>query len=68
VPGVFWCNRKINTDEPSLGDIAPRTLDLFGVEIPGYMQGASLFGERKATRRVTDKLPGARISGHAEKV
>lgn len=44
VPGVFWCNRKINTETPNLGDIAPTALDLFGVPIPGYMQGKPLFG------------------------
>jgi predicted AlkP superfamily phosphohydrolase/phosphomutase len=57
VPGVFWCNRAINTEEPSLADIAPTALDLFGVEIPRYMLGAPLFGERrKQTKRATDKL------------
>jgi predicted AlkP superfamily phosphohydrolase/phosphomutase len=48
VPGVFWCNRRINTDAPRLMDIAPTALDLFGVEIPRYMQGSPLFGERPA--------------------
>ena len=43
VPGVFWCNRKIATDRPNLMDIAPTTLDLFGVPVPGYMQGRALF-------------------------
>lgn len=50
VPGVFWCNRKINTDTPALGDIAPTALDMFGVPIPGYMQGSPLFGEHKVSR------------------
>jgi predicted AlkP superfamily phosphohydrolase/phosphomutase len=68
VPGVFWCNRNINTDEPSLGDIAPTTLELFGVDIPGYMQGAPLFGERKATRKVTDKIPGRQVETSKEEV
>lgn len=58
VPGVFWCNRQVNTDEPALSDLAPTALDLFGVEIPAYMQGAPLFGPReKVTRRATDPLP-----------
>ena len=43
VPGVFWCNRKIVVEDPTLGDIAPSVLDLFGVEIPGYMKGRTLF-------------------------
>ena len=45
VPGVFWCNRKINTDTPSLHDMAPTALDQFGVPIPNYMIGKPLFGE-----------------------
>lgn len=58
VPGVFWCNREINTEEPTLADIAPTALDQFGVDIPGYMMGAPLFGERtRQTRKSTDKLP-----------
>jgi predicted AlkP superfamily phosphohydrolase/phosphomutase len=48
VPGVFWCNRAIATDTPNLLDIAPTALDLFGVDIPGYMQGKSLFQEDRA--------------------
>lgn len=43
VPGVFWCNRKIATDTPNILDIAPTALELFGVEVPQYMQGKSLF-------------------------
>lgn len=58
VPGSFWCSRDINTDEPTLADLAPTALDLFGVDIPGYMMGAPLFGERtKKTRQSTDLLP-----------
>jgi predicted AlkP superfamily phosphohydrolase/phosphomutase len=45
VPGVFWCNRKIATETPTLADIAPTALELFGVPIPGYMQGRPLFAE-----------------------
>ncbi len=47
VPGVFWCNREVNTKTPNILDIAPTALDLFGVKIPGYMQGQPLFGPRK---------------------
>jgi predicted AlkP superfamily phosphohydrolase/phosphomutase len=43
VPGVFWCNRQITTETPNILDIAPTALDLFGVQVPGYMQGKSLF-------------------------
>ena len=66
VPGVFWCNRAIDTDEPALADLGPTALDLFGVEIPGYMQGASLFGERsRAPKKSTEKLPRYRRASQA---
>jgi predicted AlkP superfamily phosphohydrolase/phosphomutase len=48
VPGVFFCNRKINTERPALMDMAPTVLDLFGLEAPRYMQGRPLFGERRS--------------------
>jgi predicted AlkP superfamily phosphohydrolase/phosphomutase len=54
VPGVFFCNRTIAVEEPALVDLAPTALDLFGVEIPGYMQGRPLFeepGERGGASR-----------------
>jgi predicted AlkP superfamily phosphohydrolase/phosphomutase len=44
VPGVFFCNRKIATKEPSLVDIAPTALRLFGIEPPAYMDGRPLAG------------------------
>jgi predicted AlkP superfamily phosphohydrolase/phosphomutase len=42
VPGVLFCNRKLNLDDPDIVDLAPTTLDLFGVEKPAYMDGKSL--------------------------
>ena len=50
VPGVFWCNREISVDDPTLADIAPTVLDLFGVEAPGYMKGRKLFEEGAVSR------------------
>jgi predicted AlkP superfamily phosphohydrolase/phosphomutase len=67
VPGVLWCNRKINTDKPSILDMAPTVLDLFGVKIPGYMQGFPLFGPDK--RPQEDPPPFRREpTGSPEKV
>jgi predicted AlkP superfamily phosphohydrolase/phosphomutase len=43
VPGVFWCNRKVPAENPELLDMAPTMLDLFGCDIPAYMQGKPLF-------------------------
>ncbi|MEC7233226.1 MAG: nucleotide pyrophosphatase, partial [Planctomycetota bacterium] len=50
VPGVFWCNREISVDDPTLADIAPTVLDLFGVEAPGYMKGRKLFESGAVSR------------------
>jgi len=44
VPGVFFCNRAIDSDLPSLIDIAPTALRLFGIEPPSYMDGRPLAG------------------------
>jgi predicted AlkP superfamily phosphohydrolase/phosphomutase len=48
VPGVLWCNRKVELTDPSLADIAPTVLDLFGVDVPPYMKGRNLFGGVRA--------------------
>lgn len=45
VPGVFFCDRKPAIAAPALIDIAPTVLDLFGLEIPAYMQGRALFAD-----------------------
>jgi predicted AlkP superfamily phosphohydrolase/phosphomutase len=42
VPGVLFCNRAIESDNPRLLDIAPTVLDLFGVTVPSYMDGQAL--------------------------
>ncbi|MFB0517904.1 MAG: alkaline phosphatase family protein [Acidobacteriota bacterium] len=50
VPGVFFCNHKINAPEPRLIDIAPTALDIFGVSIPRYMDGKSLMDSSKKVK------------------
>jgi predicted AlkP superfamily phosphohydrolase/phosphomutase len=42
VPGVLFCSRKIDTKNPSIMDIAPTVLELFGLRPPGHMDGRSL--------------------------
>ena len=42
VPGVLFCNRAIESDDPALIDIAPTALKLFGIEPPSYMDGRAL--------------------------
>jgi predicted AlkP superfamily phosphohydrolase/phosphomutase len=44
VPGVFFCNRRVETEDPALIDIAPTALRLFGIEPPSYMDGKVLAG------------------------
>jgi predicted AlkP superfamily phosphohydrolase/phosphomutase len=42
VPGVFFSNLKIKTPSPSIMDIAPTALTLFGIAPPAHMDGRSL--------------------------
>jgi predicted AlkP superfamily phosphohydrolase/phosphomutase len=42
VPGVLFSNRKIENADPRLMDIGPTVLDLFGVDVPGNMDGRPL--------------------------
>ena len=47
VPGVFFSTHKITTSTPSIVDIAPTVLELFGIAPPVYMDGQSLVEGRK---------------------
>jgi predicted AlkP superfamily phosphohydrolase/phosphomutase len=42
VPGVLFCDRPIENEKPRLLDIAPTVLDLFGIDVPDYMDGKPL--------------------------
>ncbi len=42
VPGIIFTNFPISSKEPSIMDIAPTILELFGLKIPTYMDGRSL--------------------------
>jgi predicted AlkP superfamily phosphohydrolase/phosphomutase len=42
VPAVLISNREITTETPSIQDIAPSILSLFGVKIPAYMDGTAV--------------------------
>ena len=42
VPGMLFVNRKIDVADPSIMDIGPTVLDLFGVPVPPYCDGESL--------------------------
>jgi len=43
VPGVLFCNHKIDNDDPALIDVAPTTLKMFGIDPPAHMEGKPLF-------------------------
>ncbi|MGH7823244.1 MAG: hypothetical protein ACREQ9_26080, partial [Candidatus Binatia bacterium] len=42
VPGVLFCNRRVAAESPSIVDIAPTMLDLYGIEPPSHMEGKAL--------------------------
>jgi predicted AlkP superfamily phosphohydrolase/phosphomutase len=43
VPGVLFCNRKVDTRDPGIEDLAPTVLSLFGITPPAWMEGRPLF-------------------------
>ena len=43
VPGILFSNFAIQSDDPSLLDIAPSALTMFGLEPPKHMEGKALF-------------------------
>lgn len=45
VPGVLFCNRPIDVNDPALIDIAPTVLQQFGVAVPKHMDGQALFAD-----------------------
>jgi len=45
VPGVFFCSRKISAKSPSIMDVAPTVLTLFGLPVPAFMDGRTLISQ-----------------------
>jgi len=77
VPGVFFCNRAITSETPSLVDIAPSVMRILGKKPPPYMKGQTLFagpGEPAQVRGMLDPAalnqsgaaPGALVSPTSE--
>lgn len=58
VPGVFFCSRAIDGDDPSLMDIAPTVLRLFGIDPPPYIEGTPLITPARGSPS-EDPLPVA---------
>jgi predicted AlkP superfamily phosphohydrolase/phosphomutase len=46
VPGVLFCNRRIDEGRPSIMDIGPTILDIFGIQVPAWCDGKSLMPAR----------------------
>lgn len=42
VPGIFFCNRKINSETPHITDLSATAIHLFGVPVPKFIQGKPL--------------------------
>jgi predicted AlkP superfamily phosphohydrolase/phosphomutase len=49
VPGVFFSNRKLRNDSVHIMDMAPTALEMFGIEVPPYMDGKSLLQEERSS-------------------
>ncbi|MFH1749240.1 MAG: alkaline phosphatase family protein [Planctomycetota bacterium] len=42
VPGVLFCNRRIEAEAPHMMDLGPTVLELFGIKVPKHMDGHPL--------------------------
>jgi hypothetical protein len=42
VPGILFCNRFVENENPRLIDIGPTVLSMFGAAVPDYMDGKVL--------------------------
>ncbi len=70
VPGVFFCNRRIVTENPRLIDLPLSVVELFGQKRARYMQGEMIFAPDASVAGNLDPkrldqsgvAPGARIS------
>lgn len=61
VPGVLFCNHKINTKSPRIIDIAPTALTLFGLDVPGHMDGLPLINAESNPADNDRDKPGSLI-------
>ena len=58
VPGILFCNRLVENENPRLIDIGPTVLSMFGAAVPDYMDGkvltvgdAGAKGPQRTTKR-----------------
>ncbi|MDP6580227.1 MAG: alkaline phosphatase family protein, partial [Vicinamibacterales bacterium] len=59
VPGMLFSNRAIAAESPSIMDLGPTVLDLFGVAVPAYCDGKSLMPATPAAGGVSKSGPSA---------
>ena len=57
VPGVLFCDRDVETQNPRLIDIGPTILELFGVAVPDYMDGKALVVGAAASKNPNGQEP-----------
>jgi len=55
VPGIILSSLPLNTDKPHITDIAPTVLDLFGIDIPGHMDGKPIIEKSILQKKDTSK-------------
>jgi predicted AlkP superfamily phosphohydrolase/phosphomutase len=55
VPGVFFSNRKVSHKSPSIMDIAPSVLQLFGLPVPAHMDGRPFLAADEESSRKKGK-------------
>jgi predicted AlkP superfamily phosphohydrolase/phosphomutase len=55
VPGVLFSSQKLNAPSPSIMDIAPTVLELFGILPPDFMDGRSLLLKSNSGRSQNKK-------------
>jgi len=58
VPGIFFFNHPINTKSPSIVDIAPTALELFGLKTPDHMDGQSLLRRENSPEKNKNQIKG----------
>lgn len=58
VPGIFFCNHHINTKSPSIVDIAPTAMELFGLKVPDHMDGQSLLRQENSPEKTKNQIKG----------
>jgi hypothetical protein len=42
VPGIFFCNKRVDAKQPSLMDISPTVLSVLGIKPPTFIDGQNL--------------------------